>query len=481
MNYLFLLVGNDSYYEAFIMSKLVEQMDDSSLIVCFTGLLQSTYFSQNPKIYSVLLNDDIEINKENFEKTLEVSDISTIIIFDFHKAFKNFDDNEKKEVLFDFQWLENLDIPIAVIDYLDIFDYDFLGRLYLKNSESFIKEEKKEIIESDDSEEQKEEIENDENNLKEIVNQDKKENDEEVEENEEKPTEEKIKDMISPYSIYPKIIKLCPPNIVNENTSNNFNYLNFNYINLYPDRELEKIKELLGVKNGIKNIVLIFSYQMLLRSYCTDLKLLLHYSLVTEAIINYLKTLNINANLFIIGSELKYESEKIKVTSYKTINHDLYNTLMNFADLFIVDTTWHPALIDASNLQIPIGVIGNSLTLKEDNSLKANFSEIDEDIYNKMQELIKEKINIFYPYTSFPLKVDEFPEWGIYENKFLYYLLDIYDVENMLSFLGQFLIENEELKDVNENLKKVQKEYLNRAKNALSLEELLNTLIKDAK
>jgi len=438
MNYLFLLIGNDSYYEAFIMSKLVEQIQGNSLIVCFTGFFQSSYFFQNEKIYSVLLNEDIEINKENFERTIKTVDFSSIIIFDFHKSFSDFNENnEKKNILFNMEWLQNIDTPIAVIDYLDIFDYDILGQLYLKDSSSFIKEEKEES--------------------------------------------ESKKNIISPYSIYPKIIKLCPPCTIDENASNNFAYLNFNYLDLAPKQDIELAKEYLGLQDGVKNIVLIFSHQMILRSYITDFKLLTQYSLVANSIITYLKSLNIKANLFIVGSDLKYETEKIKVKSFKTINHDLYNALISSADLLMVDTTWHPALIDAANLKIPVGVIGNSLIIKEDNSLKANYNEIDENIYNQIKECLDKNTDIFFPYTSFPLKVNEFPEWGIYENKFLYYLLDIYDVEKMLSFLGQFLTDKEELKEINKNLEKVQEEYSNRAINTLNLQELLSTLTKDAK
>jgi len=83
MNYLFLILGFNSFYESMVMSKFVDSLPNSCNIVCMSAGLQVTYFSENPRIFKVMLQENINENKKYFDMILKEGYLSGIFIFDF--------------------------------------------------------------------------------------------------------------------------------------------------------------------------------------------------------------------------------------------------------------------------------------------------------------------------------------------------------------------------------------------------------------
>src|SRR5690606_7260782 len=93
-----------------------------------------------------------------------------------------------------------------------------------------------------------------------------------------------------------------------------------------------------------------------------------HYPLIVNTIAYFLNNMELEVNLFVAGLGADVvdvplpADSKVRVKTFKTINHDLYKTLVAFSDLIITDTTWNPVLLSAAAMKIPAGVIGNSLS-----------------------------------------------------------------------------------------------------------------------
>ncbi len=528
MNYIFLLLGFDSFYESIIMSKLLDQIPVNTGIFCFTGPVQAVYFTANQRLNVIPFQNDKLENQKLFELTIKEGDISAIFIFDYYRNILS----SVPDMVFDLKWLENLAIPVNIIDYLDIFGYNKDHNIFLKHSKKYydlykqntefpvdlpklkesmgipevvkkktpleLKNEmedklqevseakaalktplisrlKQNVAEQEAKEEESLPDETDEQEDEEQLSEEIEEESDETEEEEQvRPNflydENDEKDIIPNINMYSNIIKLSPPlRAPEENNIKNTVYMDFTPQNFYDDDI--NLEASFGIKENSKNILLIFSYQMMIKSKISSLEA--HYPLISKTLILYLKTLDIDINLFIVGSDLKSElipGTKIQVNTFKIVNHGLYKSLMSLTDLLITDTTWHPILIDAACLNIPAGVIGNSLSLNEDGSLNSKFESTDLEVFNLIEDTVKTSPQIFFPYTSFPLKTETLPEFTYYENKFIYYLLDIYSDEVMIPFLGEFLINNEE---VYNNLVKRQELYKKRAEFAVKPEHLL--------
>jgi len=425
MNYIFLLLSNDSFYEAVIMSSLVEAIPLGTEIFCFTGSLQTIYFSENKRICKIFLQENIEENRKLFERVINEGEISGIFIFDFEKALL-----DRKNIFFDPVWLENLDIPILIVDYLDAFAYDLDGIVYLKHSEKF-------------------------NHLL----------------SEEKPVK-----VSSPYAIYPYLLKNSPPANSLFNQNKNIIFWNaFNYESL-TELEMKQNKTIFGLREDSKNVLLLFSYQLLMRSVVVG-ENNGHYPLIVDTICHFLDKLDADINLFIIGmgDEIKVNlspvSERIKIRIFKTINHDLYKNLFSLADLIITDSTWQPVLISAALSEKPAAVIGNSLSSRDDGSFQADFEYTDNEILAKLTKFISINPKIFFPYTSFPLLDEKFPGTNFYQNKFFYYLLDIFSENSVMPFLNAFL-GNDPLFSADYQL--ALNEYLQTSANSISSEQLID-------
>jgi hypothetical protein len=455
VNYIFLLLGNDSFYESIIMSKLVEDMPESAGIFCITGQLQTVYFNDNQKIFKIPMGSDMAENKKLFDDLINEGEISAIFILDFYKIFFK---TLRPIIQFNLSWLENLTIPVCLIDYLDIFAYNEMDQLYLKHSRNFNDNPRPESETEDVYVSEDEYLQERLQDPSVPAGTDEEEN----------PRE----DFVYRKQLWPVIIKLSPPYPTPEENESDKIFFWKSSAKNFQTFELEQMKGPLGITEDKKNVVIMFSYQMILQSIFENKQG--HYMRIVNTLILYLKKLDIELNLFIVGYDTSQDlvkGSKIKLRSFKVLNHGLYKTLVSFANLIIVDTPWHPILLDAAELQIPAGVIGNSLKVLEDGSMVSDYESTDLDVFHELEKAIIETPNIFFPYIAYPLKVSEDPDFTYYEKKFMYYLLDIYNDETVIPFLGEFLISDDP--EVSDNLKKRQDLYIQRADEALSTEEML--------
>lgn len=424
MNYLFLFFGFNSFYESMVMSKFVDSLPNGCNIICMSSGLQVTYFSENPRIFKVPIQKEVNENQKYFDMIIKEGYLSGIFIFDFDNLL--FDIENK--IPFKFNWLEGLNIPVNILDYLDIYDFDSNKGLLRTGLET---------------------------------------------------SENKNSNILISKEFKPNIIKISPTSDSREpiNKDNIFywNYLPTNYHN----EETEKMKIPLGIKENTKNILLMFSYEMMAESFLQ--KNQEHYKVIVDTIATYLKKLDTNINLFVLGLDYKpqgiLENSKIRYRKFSIINHELYKTMLSFADLVISDTTWNPILIDSIALKKLSCVIGNTLEVLEDGSFKSQFETTD----NEILEIIKNNIDldIFFKYYSFPIKLKENQNllFDFNSDKYLYYLLDIYNSDSVMPFLYHALVETDE--ELNKKLNELYEDFNDRSKNSLMAFDLISKISKE--
>jgi hypothetical protein len=441
------------------MSKLVDEMPLSAGIFCITGQLQTIYFNDNQRIFKLQMGNDMAENKKVFDELIQDGEISAIFIFDFYKVFFK---AVRPIIQFNLKWLEDLKIPVNLMDHLDIFAYNEMEQLYLKHSRKYNKPKPEKI------EEFEEEFEG--LPVEEVYLQDEVLDRVQIQESseEERPRE----DFTYRHPFWPNIIKVSPPYPAVEEYDDDKLFYWKSSAQKYLNFELEQMKAPLGITDDKKNVLVMFSYQMIFQSIFENKQS--HYMRVINTIILYLKSLDVELNLFVVGIDAPQDlvkDSKIKLKSFKVLNHGLYKTLTSYANLIITDTPWHPILLDSAELEIPSGVIGNSMDMLEDGQVESAFESTDMEVFKLLEKAVQESPDIFFPYIAFPLKINGVPEFTYYEEKFMYYLLDIFCDEQVIPFLGEFLVSED--KEVTENLKERQRIYRERADKALDTESLL--------
>ena len=463
MNYLFILLGFDSFYEATVMLKMLDQMPSGCNVLVFASELAATYLVNDERVFLMGPGLEKAENEKIFNQTVNDGEITAIFVFDYHKTlFTQKYNHDYMTIPFEPEWLDDLEIPVCIIDVYDMFNFNEQNELYLLSSSDFNIEEEAPV--------DNERSEYDEIYDRALLG----ENPHEVEEYESSNYRSNQPDMIVKTGISPYIIKLCPTHeAVIDKTDDRFIYWNYGYTE-FDTIEAEKMKPSLGITPDRKNIIINFSYQFILKSAVNNQHT--HYLRVVTSLIIYLKRLNIKVNLFIMGMDSAINQlsilrgSQITVKAFRDPNYNMYKTIMSFADVVIADTTWHPCLIDAAALKIPAGVIGNSMQIMPDGSCQAEFSNTDLEVFQELDKAIKQAPQTIFPYTSYPLREHETPYFGYYEERYLYYLLDIYSDESVIAFLGEFLIKSDE---VYTNLKERFTEYNNRADGSLRTEKLI--------
>lgn len=464
MNYLFILLGFDSFYEAMVMLKMLDQLPPGCNVLVYASELASSYLAGDERVFLMPITTDLSENKKIFDQTIKEGELTSIFVFDYHKTLFTKDYNHNYVIIpFNPEWLDDLEIPVCLVDVYDMFNFNENNNLYLMSSNQFNAED--EPIDT-------ERAEYDEVYTRALLGDNP--HNLEKEEIEFEKNEYTKPEMIVKTGIYPYIIKLCPTcEAPKEKTDERFIYWNYS-ITDFDTAEAEKMKASLGVQPDRKNILLNFSYQFILKSALTNLAS--HFERVFKSLVIYLKKMDIKVNLYIIGMESNVNQSpilrgsKINVKAFRDPSYNLYKTIMSFADIVIADTTWHPCLIDSACLKIPTAVIGNSMKILNDGSCQASFSATDFDVFSELEKAIQEAPQTLFPYSSFPLKESEAPYFGYYEDKYIYYLLDIYSDESVVGFFHEFLVDDDE---VYRNLVERCVEYKKRGDYGLKTEQLI--------
>jgi len=465
MNYIFILFGSDSTYEAQVMSKFMDEMPHGTNVFCFISDIPEVYIKKSENI-TTIINKSREDNETALNTVIEDGEISAIFIFDFNKIFFTPEfEHEYKTLNFDLRWLEKIKAPINIIDTLDFFDYDPDKKIKLRSSGKYNPEN----YSFNDTEIFTEDT---------ISIKSMKEN--ESESNETNQTKRKStmfdnKDMISSrYDFFPNIIKLSPPVDVEPKETAKFLYWNYSNVD-YENQDTDMMKAPLGINDSTKNVFLMFSPAMQLQSIINNKAG--YYMRVIEVLIRHLKTLDENINLF-IGSQGKdpiidtwIKGTKIKYRAFTALGYDMYKTMILYCDALITDTSWNPSLIDAACLKKPAGVIGSSFFFNESGEAQSNFEYTDPEIVKILDLSIKNFPQEFFPFTSYPLSEENEIKFGFHDEKYPYYLLDIYSSESVLAFFDEFMIRKEEVFD---ELNKELHFFSKRGEKALSTSELLN-------
>ena len=464
MNYLFIILGFDSFYEMTVMLKMLDQMPSGCNVLVYASELASTYLLGDERVFLMPTGADKSENKKLFDQTINEGSITSVFVFDYHKTLFTREYNHDYLIIpFDPEWLDDLEIPVCIVDSYDMFNFNEEHQLYLLSSSDFNVEE--------------EPVDNERTEYDELYDRALLgENPHDIEDNDTSDYREKsIKpDMIVKTDINPYIVKLCPTHEAKrDNNDERFIYWDYGYTD-FDTSEAEQMKFSLGVMPDKKNIILNFSYQFVLKSTINNQHT--HYIRVINSLIHFLKVLDIKVNLFIMGMDSSVSQlpslrgSKISVKAFRDPSYNMYKAIMSFADLVITDTTWHPCLIDAAALKIPAGVIGNSMQIMPDGTCQAEYSSTHLEVFKELEKAIKEAPQTIFPYSSYPLRDHETPYFGYYEEKYIYYLLDIYSEESVVPFLGEFLVDIDE---VYSNLKERYSEYNKRAQGALRTEKFI--------
>lgn len=468
MNYIFILFGADSTYEAQLMSKFIDEMPETTNVFCFISDIPEVYIKKTEKVFKII-NQSRDLNESSLNTILTEGQISAVFIFDFHKIFFTSEYGSDYKILnFDLRWLEKVNAPINIIDPLDYFEYTNDKKVKLRfsskyNPDNYSPETEMDLLIDDNI------------SLKGRRLQ-----------SEEDTTNKKLfrmfdnKDIISSrYDFYPNIIKVSPPSeppIKGEQEEEiKDDYFYWNYSNVdYENQDTDRMRAPLGMNNNAKNIFLMFSPAMQIQGLIRVKPV--HYARVVNTVIEYLKMLDTEVNLFISSFDKSPEIDawikgsKIKYKTFVALGYDMYKTLILYCDALITDTPWNPALIDAACLQKPAGVIGNSFHFDETGQAKSAFDYTAPKIMKILEIATHNTPDELFPFIAFPIKEENDIIFGFHDEKYPYYLLDIYNTESVMAFLDEFVIRKDEVTD---NLVKFQHFFAKRGEKSFNTEQIL--------
>lgn len=432
MNLALIIWGSLSTEESILLSTFVNQLineideKEEKIFYVLTSKEMSHYFVCDEKLSLIVISENMEENKHDWDLLCKEGDLSAILIFDFEKII--FDHNS---INFKLEWLIDLNIPIIIVDYIDVIHFNKDKIIELKDKEKFLKQESIKIPKFKNS----------------------------------------------------YILKICPPCEVEPNLPSNILYWRFqnefNFITRFNNKQ--KVRDSLCCEEDEKIILILLNMLQILKSIENNIQT--HYQLLFETLIYYLWTLNFKARVLVLGigdfldpNTIENVKERIKFRFYPIINYDLYESLLQASDLLFLESEWHPSLITASLIDLPAIVLGNSLEVidQEKGVLVGNFKEVAPNLFELLKTCSINFSEIFFPYINFPLKINKFPPTGLKTGKFIYQLVDTFDDEKTSMTIYNSIFNQKHIEKIIEE----QRKYRDKSKGALSALKIIQKVLK---
>jgi len=430
---LFILVNPLSHDETFGIDNFVKGLSDDYEFYCLAPLFPATYLLNHQNIKTTTLASSIDMEHK------EINDIKS---FD---DWKKYYDSIKPDVVFlvdpEFiitaesnlvfkrTWLSIIECPIGILEYHDRLAVTKKGYLTLKNADKL-------------------------------------------------PA--KVHTLKIPFT---RVIA-CPPNrpVLSLTTEKAPLYLKneepFSNLAMYSIKS--SLYEELRCSDDNKIVMLFFSHQAMLEGIIANMSTGYHYKAVIETLVHYFEQVGAPIQLLVFNvpkiEEIK--SEKVHIHYFPSLSIEGYKHWIKAADLLLVESITHPALIDAAAINVPAVVLANSVTFKEKDGQKILVSEMGKIptkfVWDKMNELLNIAPEVLINYVSFPHKTTRWTEKKFISDNFAYYFADLFNEPKTLSLLNELLMDTKAI----ENTKKLLTEYLlNSTELTQTAEDIVKTIL----
>lgn len=242
---------------------------------------------------------------------------------------------------------------------------------------------------------------------------------------------------------YDFLIKICPPH--DFTPSQNPKLLHWRNQDLMPQLSVyavrDETRQQLGVAKDSKVITLVFPVENLILANQKGLER--HFSLVTDLMIHYLNQLSGHYHLYVINMsppDTETQFDNVKIRYLETLEMELLDSLLRASDLFITESLTYPSLIQSALREIPSLCLGSSLRLNEKGELVHGFASLSPLLQLKLETLKAEAPENIFSYLSFPVpRHDEWPGRTLFHKRFFFYLVDLFNENEMVETLKDCL------------------------------------------
>lgn len=251
-----------------------------------------------------------------------------------------------------------------------------------------------------------------------------------------------------PYALaYDFLIKVCPPHdaIATENPKL-FQWGTQNAmagLSLYTVREEVRLQ--LGCRPDSRLISLVFPIENSLMA--AEKGLFAHFGIVIETVIHYLNQLEEDCLLAVVNMPPPFEDydfDNVQIRFFPTLDLPLLNNLLKSSELLLTESLTYPGLSLSALQDIPVITFGSSLSLAThadgSHTFKHAFKTLDPFAQMKLDMLATENPDLIFPYLSFPVELSHaWPQTELYQNRNLFYLADLFDIEKTHRLISQLL------------------------------------------
>lgn len=395
-------ISETSLDEVFLIDRIAQQLQEDYQIIAFVNGISSAYVQSQPEYIVKVLTENQDENYQHFQLIMEKSPVKGILILDLYNYYLRIHDLNFLPL-----WLKDIQQPIFALDYFNL--------LQIQGGQVLLNEN----------------VQLDHYDL-----------------GEEPQKLELSLELIKP------VLPILPEQNQNQEQTHHWQAIDINM----PLSQAQYREEVLNSLKGHDSdkIVTIY-YDPVMFSMAMERALMAYYLVSVEIFIFYLrKFLGQKFHLLVVGTIPPTEQTNeipdlnVNVHFFTHLTHDNYRTLLGASDLIVSNTNWHPVLLDAMVLGTPSVVMGNSVILdwvdetETEKQLKAHFQS-DPALYRLCeiwQEINRWSLGLpIYPYINYPQRYQEvdFPEPGLQEHPFPYFLLDTFDDETSAPILQKLL------------------------------------------
>ena len=401
---LFIQIAEKSFDEVFLVERITQNwtqnFGETEVYALTNGISHAFLSSRQERIVGVLTENQEE-NKTRFDDIVEKIEADAIFVLDLHEYFLH-----PLELNFLPVWLKDQTMPVYAIDYFNLLDTE--------NNQIILKEN----IELDQFE---------------------------------------AGEAPLPLDIDIHILKPSLPNLPQQEN------LTFNTAS--PELVLKSPqlrKEILdSIEAGENEIAITLIFDPTLFSQALERNILAYYFVLTEVVIFYLRQFRDHRfQLFIVGSappthEINLDPNiNVQLHYFSHLTEDNYAAFLGASDLIISNSDWAVTLLDAMYLKTPVCVFGNSIIqewkddTETEKELRASFQPLKPlyDLCQLFMDLNQFSITTpIFQFISYPVRdtQPDFPEPGLQQKAFPYFLLDMFDDRACMFILQHLLFSSE--------------------------------------
>jgi len=402
---LFLQISEQSFDEAFLIDRLVQQWGGDPQVYALTNGVSSSFVSSRTQRVVGILTEDQEENKNKLDEIIEKEQITAVIFLDLYNYFLN-----PLELNILPIWLNDRAIPLFAVDYFHLLAFD---------------------------------------NNQLVLNPDVK------------LTSFEEGEAPHPLTIDVQILKPAPPILPEQYQIDPrihaWDPLSTDLKSAAPQMREQLLDSLEAQPNS--KVITVF-FDPILFGNALEKNILGFYFVSIEVLIFYLRQFpSQHFQLLVVGSapptgEVNAVPDlNVDMHYFTHLTEDNYQTFLAASDLLITNNNWSVALMDAMTLEIPVCLLGNSVIQEfkdeqEEEKIITSFFEPHPSLHYLAMIMLKlNKWSLSLPVFQFitypiPFLDPDFPEPGLQQHAFPFYLIDMFDDLTGLPIFQNLLFSN---------------------------------------